>query len=228
MAIIPADEKVFMVDKRTNTTYGGSRALQAMQEWYTMQDVTDNIRPYKVFTAVISQSGGDDNIVNINYSTQESLIIGQTYIIDGNEPLSNGGTDFTVVGAPDNEVETSFIATGETPIWGDNAGSLLGNLSAPTATVLQNTIGNLWFNYKSVGDYQLRGAEGTFDSRRTFMNNCMAIVIIDEDAKKATCTYGSSDEIITIQTSRLTANTLENNILDGVSIEVRVYLTEYL
>jgi hypothetical protein len=43
MAIIPADEKVFMVDKRTNTIYGGSAALQAMQQWYTMQDVIDTV-----------------------------------------------------------------------------------------------------------------------------------------------------------------------------------------
>jgi hypothetical protein len=43
MAIIPADEKVFMVDKRTNTVYGGSAALQAMQQWYTMQDVIDTV-----------------------------------------------------------------------------------------------------------------------------------------------------------------------------------------
>lgn len=43
MAIIPADEKVFMVDKRTNTTYGGSKALQDMQQWYTMADVVESV-----------------------------------------------------------------------------------------------------------------------------------------------------------------------------------------
>lgn len=43
MAIIPSDEKVFMVDKRTNTIYGGSAALQAMQQWYTMQDIIDSV-----------------------------------------------------------------------------------------------------------------------------------------------------------------------------------------
>jgi hypothetical protein len=43
MAIIPGDEKVFMVDKRTNTVYGGSAALQAMQQWYTMQDIIDSV-----------------------------------------------------------------------------------------------------------------------------------------------------------------------------------------
>jgi len=61
MAIIPADEKVFMVDKRTNTIYGGSAALQAMQQWYTMQDVIDTVGSgpsYKVYTAQINMGNG--------------------------------------------------------------------------------------------------------------------------------------------------------------------------
>jgi len=43
MAIIPAEEKVFMVSNSTNTTYSGSAALKAMQQWYTMQDVIDTV-----------------------------------------------------------------------------------------------------------------------------------------------------------------------------------------
>lgn len=43
MAIIPNDEKVFMVDKTTNTRFSGSAATKAMQEWYTMQDVIDTV-----------------------------------------------------------------------------------------------------------------------------------------------------------------------------------------
>jgi hypothetical protein len=69
MAIIPADEKVFMVDKRTNTTYGGSKALQDMQQWYTMQDVSDSIQPYKVFTALLTQTGTDAPVATILQNT---------------------------------------------------------------------------------------------------------------------------------------------------------------
>lgn len=43
MAIIPVDEKVFMVSNSTNTTYSGSASLKAMNEWYTMQDVIDSV-----------------------------------------------------------------------------------------------------------------------------------------------------------------------------------------
>jgi len=43
MALIPNNEKVFMVSNGTNTTYSGSAALKAMQQWYTMQDVIDTV-----------------------------------------------------------------------------------------------------------------------------------------------------------------------------------------
>jgi hypothetical protein len=41
MAIIPNDEKIFMVSNATDTAYGGSDALKSMQQWYTMQDVIE-------------------------------------------------------------------------------------------------------------------------------------------------------------------------------------------
>jgi len=43
MAIIAANEKVFMVSNSTNTTYSGSASLKAMNQWYTMQDVKDTV-----------------------------------------------------------------------------------------------------------------------------------------------------------------------------------------
>jgi len=74
MAIIPSDEKVFMVDKRTNTIYGGSAALQAMQQWYTMQDIIDTAggggSTYKVYSALLSQFGG----FNINAGVLENTL----------------------------------------------------------------------------------------------------------------------------------------------------------
>lgn len=147
MAIIPADEKVFMVDKRTNTTYGGSQALQDMQQWYTMQDVADSVQPYKVFTALLTQSGGDDPL-SINTGT---LTIGVTYLIGNGD---NDPGDFLNVGAPNNDEGTYFVATGETPNkWGKT--SLAYNTGAPVVTVLENTIGNVWFVFNANGKYSL-------------------------------------------------------------------------
>jgi hypothetical protein len=162
MAIIPADEKVFMVDKRTNTTYGGSQALQDMQQWYTMQDVADSVQPYKVFTALLTQSGGDD----VQFIFSGELVIGVTYFINNND----GSGDFLNVGAPSNEQGTYFIATGTTP----NSWGILGsvdlsyNTGAPVATVLENTIGNIWFERQGQGTYNCVSS-GLFPEGKTFI-----------------------------------------------------------
>ena len=148
MAIIPADEKVFMVDKRTNTTYGGSQALQDMQQWYTMQDVSDSVQPYRVFTALLTQSGEDGPNT---LESGDSLTIGVTYLIGNGD---NDPGDFLNVGAPNNDEGTYFVATGETPNkWGKT--SLAYNTGAPVATVLENTIGNIWFTYQDSGLYYI-------------------------------------------------------------------------
>lgn len=145
MAIIPAEEKVFMVSNSTNTTYSGSAALKAMQQWYTMEDVTNTVRPYKVYTALLTQSGGD----NVQSITSGELTIGVTYQITGTDV----GFDVTNVGAPNNNVFTSFVATSTTPNWGEGGAELQYNTGAPVATVLENTIGDVWFTYVGVGYY---------------------------------------------------------------------------
>lgn len=158
MAIIPANEKAFMVTNGTNTTYGGSAALKAMQQWYTMQDISDSIQPYQVFTALLTQSGGDD----VSGIYEGLLTVGQTYtILD----MSNGS--FTGVGAPNNNVGTSFIATGTTPNWGTDSGTGVSyNNGAPVATVLENTIGNVWFTYFTQGMYTMN-SNSLFTSNKT-------------------------------------------------------------
>lgn len=60
MALIPGNEKVFMVDRSTNTTFSGSRATKAMQQWYTMDDVIQTIEatPIVVELPTVSVVGG--------------------------------------------------------------------------------------------------------------------------------------------------------------------------
>jgi len=65
MAIIPAQEKVFMVSNGTNTTYGGSAALQAMNQWYTMQDVVDSVGVISTPTLQQVADAGDYSTTNI-------------------------------------------------------------------------------------------------------------------------------------------------------------------
>ena len=166
MAIIPAEEKVFMVSNSTNTTYSGSAALKAMQQWYTMEDVTNTVRPYQVFTALLTQNGEGDILtvyVGTDYGPNQ-LTIGITYTIAGNDT-----TDFTNVGAPNNDVGTSFIATGTNPNnQNDNGQTYLDyNTGAPVANILENTIGDVWFTYNDAGNYFCNSIE-LFTTSKTF------------------------------------------------------------
>jgi hypothetical protein len=208
MAIIPADEKVFMVDKRTNTTYGGSQALQDMQQWYTMQDVADSVQPYKVFTALLTQSGGSST----NFIGSGELTIGVTYLID------HAIGDFTNVGAPNNDFGTQFIATGTTPAsWA--GGNLSYDSGAPVATVLENTIGNIWFTYDGVGTYSVR-TDGLFLNNKT----TLSINLMGDDLGTGYLCLGFIQD-----TEKLgIATGTENDVQDGVlvwktPIEIRVY-----
>lgn len=109
-------------------------------------------RPYKIYTATLMQSGGDSG-GSINFNNPFPLIIGTSYTIMGNLPLNQGGTDFTNVGAPNNNIGTSFMAIDTTPVWGTEDGQLIFNEGAPVAKVLENTIGNIWWTYDSTGFY---------------------------------------------------------------------------
>jgi hypothetical protein len=106
---------------------------------------------YKVYTALLTQNG-DGNTSSLDSGT---LDIGRTYWINHNSP----GMDFTNVGAPNNDINTYFVATGTTPnSWGIDEGEeniLYTQNGAPVVTVLENTIGNVWFTYNFVGDYSV-------------------------------------------------------------------------
>ena len=200
MAIIPAEEKVFMVSNSTNTTYSGSAALKAMQQWYTMEDVTNTVRPYQVFTALLTQSGGDEFQV-LNEGT---LTIGVTYLIQLLE-----GADFSNVGANNIEGEY-FVATGTTPnSWGIG-GQLEYNTGAPVATVLENTIGNVWFNYGEPGIYSVN-SNNLFSSNKTYFQKVVM--------SSTTILNNSINSSASIELSP----TDGDDMLYNTPIEIRVY-----
>lgn len=117
-------------------------------------------KSYKVYTALLTQSGVD------NWQNQQSglLTVGVTYYIEDNE----GSPDFTNVGAPNNNVGTYFVATGTTPTsWGE--ATLNYNSGAPVVTILENTIGNIWFKYEGIGFYSVN-SNGLFVTNKTYRN----------------------------------------------------------
>jgi len=127
--------------------------------------ITSSNNTYKVYTALLTQNGGDDPFPQ----TSGDLVIGYTYEITDN--LASDGWDFTNVGAPNNNVGTFFVATGITPnSWED--GYLLTNSSAPSVTVLENTLGNIWFTYVDIGVYGVYSSDlFTLDKTALFIGS---------------------------------------------------------
>lgn len=162
---------------------------------------------YKVFTALLTQKGGDSP-ATINSG---NLVIGATYLIS----VPSDG-DWTNVGAPNNNVGTYFVATGTTPnSWG-TAGELGYNGGAPEVVVLENTIGNIWFTYTTNGEYVVN-SDGLFTVGKTW-GICPA-----NTGQGNTNTVGfTSVNIIDLGTSD-SSDTLQNDLLESTSIEIRVY-----
>jgi len=185
---------------------------QSTNEKYIVEDIHDivtevNSKPYKVYTALLTQIGGSD----VQTITNGDLTIGVTYYI-----LNEGG-DWTNVGAPNNNLGTYFVATGTTPnTW--NGGSLRYNLGAPVVTVLENTLGNVWFTYNESGTYYIN-SNGLFIQNKTYHNPTNYNLPND-------ITEGYS---LTIQNSSAALflafqdNILHNDSLQNTPIEIRVY-----
>ena len=126
---------------------------QILNQLNKLTSVLFGLKPkYKVYTALLTQSGGDQWLG----ITSGELTIGVTYYIE----TPTGNPDFTNVGAPNNNFGTYFVATGTTPnSWGTGGCNLAYNTGAPVVTVLENTIGNIWFTYSAPGEYYANSDE---------------------------------------------------------------------
>ncbi len=87
------------------------RSLWLKRKLDTILDIDDNL-----IQTIQSELVFEGNTARLYY-TQSSgnLVIGRTYTIKDYE---KGVTDFTIVGAANNRVDTEFIATANTPTWG--------------------------------------------------------------------------------------------------------------
>ena len=226
MATIPNGQKILTSAPEVNTTYGGSASLQALNTWYTMGDISNTVRPYKVFTALLTQSGGD----NYNDSDNFPLEIGVTYTIIEYGSYTLG--DFTNVGAPNNEIGTSFIATNTTPnSWGTNIG-LSWNGGAPVVKVLENTIGNIWCLFEDNSQYSIRSNNLFIENKTIIMNGYddntpyYAPYTLGNGEWKQLKNYISDESTIGLKCLVIDENgpLLEpNSIFNNWLIEIRVY-----
>lgn len=210
--MIPNGTRFIGIAPEVDLKERGSALLNKRTEPYTI----DDIRGYKVFTALLTQSGSDGTAQGISASP---LTIGATYYIEDN---GGSGWDFTNVGAPNNNLGTYFVATGTTPnSWGID-GQLGYTLGAPVATVLENTIGNIWFSYNGEGNYTIN-SDGLFATTNTFsLNNQTACFNIGGDSfynLVIQCQNINELELATISDG---FSTLDNQLTNKM-IEIRVY-----
>lgn len=174
-----------------------------------------NINPYKVYTALLIQSGGDDP----QSLSSGALTKGVTYKIDG----GNDG-DFSNVGSPSNDDSTSFVAINdEVP---NNYGTcvLLYNTGAPVVTVLENTIGYVWFTYNNIGSYAVI-SDGLFIADKTTCITSQSAYTLSG----RTFIYRDTESLIYIETQDFfsmfndLAPGAANDILARTMLEIRVY-----
>ena len=206
--MIPSGTRFIGIAPTVNLTERKSASINAETQPYTI----DDIRGYKVYTALLTQSGAG------NYGTLNSgtLTIGVTYRIV--QDLT--GMDFTNVGSPNNDVGTYFVATGTTPnSWGvsPSGDTLEYNDGAPIATVLENTIGNIWFTFFDTGRYYANSNELFTDNKTAVFGGYYdgdLVVYVDY------LSANNSSSGIYIQTGDPIAS---NGYLNNTPIEIRVY-----
>ena len=214
MAQVPNDTRFIGINPTVNLRERRSARINRETQPVSMQDITDSIRPYKVFTALLTQSGGSSTV----NATSGLLIVGVSYNID----TYNAGDDFSNVGGPAAGLPGewdgySFLATGTTPNNWNNSSLLISDEGAPVATVLENTIGNIYFEYRSAGEYACK-SNSLFTENKT---------TIDIDAY---CQNGNPETSLIyrdLDTSTFTIGTykggLGNDYLYNNRLEIRVY-----
>ena len=211
-------------DAIINLTIGGNSSVMNLEDFKAVMAPEPTPIPepsYKVYTALVTQIGGDDG----SSIDTGLLTIGVTYYIANNSP----GMDFTNVGAPNNIAgeSTYFVATGTTPAsWGSNEDTGNSTLSytvgAPVVTVLENTIGDIWFEYNNAGEYRMR-SNSLFTSEKTTSLN-----------DQTRCLDSSRNNFYNLKITNSDPNqiniTVLNDNLDGINdrliskpIEIRVY-----
>lgn len=170
---------------------------------------------YKSYTALITQHG-TDNLILLRWDDilgGPDLIIGRTYKI-----MENTGSDFTNVGAPNNNIGTYFVAKGIRPNnWGEAI--LQFNTGAPIVTVLENTIGNIWFTYNLTGNYYINSNDLFTLSKTTAFISTGA-----EGINNGVITgINVMDQSVIICNTVVTPNTPTDDELNNTPIEIRVY-----
>lgn len=167
----------------------------------------------RIFRALASQLG----VSAINDIDDGPVEIGVSYTI-----LAYGG-DFSNVGAPNNNLGTSFIAlNSNTPTYGIS--SLRYDSGAPKLIILKNTIGNVWCTYFGVGTYALESVNKFADSQRAKLTSGIGYGDQADGIYDIVADYSSTDDDnFYFKTFARTYDTYQNGILNNDLIEITIW-----
>jgi hypothetical protein len=183
---------------------------------FTIEEIANVSRPYKVYTALLTQSGGD---APQSISTGTLTVGVSYYFADFNEPEEPW--DFSNVGGPIYPNTDSFVAnkTSEPNSYG--SANIGYNTGAPVVTVLENTIGNIWFTYIQPASYQAN-SDGLFIINKTFGQGTSKN---NEDGIGFYVFTVLPDTVnnVNIYSTEPIAESSSDDLLDNTPIEIRVY-----
>jgi hypothetical protein len=197
--------KTIITTDKANQPYG-----------YPQLDANGNLG-YKKYTALLTQSGGNDP----QSQGSGAVTQGVTYFVDG----ADGDSDFSNVGGPigGGGDGTYFIATNSNVPNNYGSAGLLYNNGAPVVTVLENTIGNVWWTYIGDGNYGANIINNAFTTDKTFVMIGSQDAAISGGPFWAQYSTEQGEGSILFQSLNPTLLTSEDNWFTRTPIEIRVY-----
>lgn len=181
----------------------------------TAKTCATNAPTYKVFTALLTQSGVDDP----DTLSSGTLTKGVSYQFSG-----TGGTDvdFSNLGVTNPVNGEWFIATQTAAPINWDGWSVSYNIGAPVANVLENTLGNIYFEYGNVGYYVVNSLTNLFTTNKTTVNS---ETFYDTNLEQVISMYPSQilTDTITIESRIITTGFGTDDVLNATFFEIRVY-----
>jgi len=203
---------VDMTERRSNVANNST-------EVFTIEDIAETVLPkpaYAVYTALLTQSGIDTP----ESQTKGAVKAGVSYVISS--PLRpEDSWDFSNVGGPIYPDDYSFVATSD-DVPNDYGVAILNyNTGAPVVTVLENTLGNIWFTYNDVGVYSV-------NSNELFtLNKVAGFITFNNGGNNGLGDKPnfaiSPSESNTVYIDSVSDGVKSNDILFNTPIEIRVY-----
>jgi hypothetical protein len=210
-------------DDSTKGFVSGSRWILDNGDIYLCTDNTEGaavwnqIAPkYKVYSALLSQRAGD-SLITVSSGPLDQ---GVTYTVADN---GSTGWNFSNVGGPVYPNVGSFVATSSSTPTSYTGSTVTYNDGAPVVTVLENTIGNIWWEYIDVGYYDCR-TDGEFTPEKTVVIlGSNQYIESPTDIHTADAFYQSASSIAVVSHYNYGPSDDQLSYNGPTSIEIRVY-----